>query len=189
MLEAPNRDFVSVGPNLAKWVDAKSEDNCLKHITPTKDQMEFKTIDEGYVLNAINRLEKWKALGLDKVSVTFVKDAARSISYPLVLIYNSSLIHGVFPDNWKVAKVSPIYKADLKTDVNNYRAISVIFLFSRMLERISHDQLFEFLQTSNTLTGNQAAFRKFYSTMTSRLAALITGMRTLIAAILTSPYS
>ena len=47
-----------------------------------------------------------------------------------------------------------------RTDVNNYRPISVISVFSRMLDRISPDQLFEFLQANNTLTDNQAAFRK-----------------------------
>ena len=40
-----------------------------------------------------------------------------------------------------------------------------------MLERILHDQLFEFLQTNNTLTDNQAAFCKLYSTMTSLIAS------------------
>ena len=58
-----------------------------------------------------------------------------------------------------------------RTDVNNYRPISVISVFSRMLDRISPDQLFEFLQANNTLTDSQAAFRKLYSTMTSLIAS------------------
>ena len=57
-----------------------------------------------------------------------------------------------------------------RTDVDNNRQISVISVFSRMLERLLHDQLFEFLQANNTLTDNQAAFRKLYSTMTSLIA-------------------
>ena len=58
-----------------------------------------------------------------------------------------------------------------RTDVNNYRPISVISVFSKMLERISHDKLFEFLQTTNTIRNNQAAFRKLYSTTTSLIAS------------------
>ena len=40
-----------------------------------------------------------------------------------------------------------------------------------MLERILHEQLFEFLQANNTLTNNRAAFRKLYSTITSLIAS------------------
>ena len=171
MLEALNHHFVSVGLNLAKKIEVKPEDDFLKHITPVRDKMKFKAIDDEYVLNAISRLEKGKASGPDKVSVSLVQDAAKSISYPLALIYNSSLKNGVFPEIWKIAKITPIYKSGARTDVNNYRPISVISVFSRMLERISHDQLFEFLQKNDTLTDNQAAFRKLYSTMTSLIAS------------------
>ena len=166
ILEALNHHFVSVGLNLAKQTDVKPEDDCLKHITPVRDKIKFKAIDEEYVLNAICRLEEGKTAGPDKVSVTLVKGAAKSISYPLALIHNSSVKNGVFPEVWKVAKVTPIYKSCARTDVKDYRPISVISVFSRMLERISRDQRFEFLQANNTLTDNEAAFRELYSTMT-----------------------
>ena len=45
--------------------------------------MKFKSIDERYVLSTISRLEKGKASGQDKESVTLVQDAAESMSYPL----------------------------------------------------------------------------------------------------------
>ena len=106
------------------------------------------------------------------MSVTLVQDAAKSISYPLALIHNSSLKIGVFPEVWKAVKVTPIYKSGARTDVNNYRPISVISVFSRMLERISHDQPLECLQTNNTLTDNQATFCKLYSTMTSLITSI-----------------
>ena len=94
--------------------------------------MEFKAIDEGYVLNVISLLKKGKASGPDnstkkgKHPVTLVQDAAKSTSYPLALMYNSSLKNGVFPEIWKVAKVTPIYKSGARTDVNKYRPITVI---------------------------------------------------------------
>ena len=51
----------------------------------------FQTEDEEYVLNAINMQEKGKASGPDKVTITLVQDAAISIAYPLMMIYNASL--------------------------------------------------------------------------------------------------
>ena len=96
-------------------------------------------------MNALNRLEKGKASGPDKVTITLVKDAAISIAYPLMMIHDASLMNGIFPDVWKLARVTPIYKSGPKTDTNNYWPISVLSVFSRMLERLTHDQLFEFL--------------------------------------------
>ena len=68
--------------------------------------MLFETVGKEYVLNAISRLKKGKASGPDKVTITFVKDAAISIAYPLILIYNASLMNGIFPDIWKLARPS-----------------------------------------------------------------------------------
>ena len=101
--------------------------------------MLFQTVDEEYILNAIHRLEKGKASGPDMVTISLVKDAAISIAYPLMMIYNASLINGIFPDAWKLARVTLIYKSGPKTDTNNYRPISVVSVFSRILERLTHD--------------------------------------------------
>ena len=58
MLEALNRHFVSVGPNLAKQIGSKSDGDCLKHIMSS---MLFETVNEEYVFNAINRLKNGNA--------------------------------------------------------------------------------------------------------------------------------
>ena len=83
------------------------------------------------------------------------------------MVLNSSLKYGVFPDIWKLARVTQIFKTGSKKDANNYRSISVISIFSRMLEKVVHDQLIEYLITNKVLTPNQSAFRKLHSTVTS----------------------
>ena len=129
--------------------------------------MMFVPVDETYVLNAIKQLKNGKAPGPDKISTKLIKDAADFIWKPLTMVFNSSLKYGVFPDIWKLARVTPIFKTGSKKDANNYRPISVISVFSRMLEKIVHDQLIEYLVTNKLLTRNQSAFRKLYSTVTS----------------------
>ena len=171
VLEALNCHFVSVGPKLARSIERRQVDNCLQHITQINEEMLFKTIDKKYVMNAINRLKNGKASGPDKVTITLVKDVCESIAHPLMLIYNSSLVNGVFPDIWKLARVTPIYHWGPKTDLNNYRPISVILVFSRIIERLTHDQLIEFLKINKSITCNQAAFRKLYSTITSLISS------------------
>ena len=83
------------------------------------------------------------------------------------MAFNSSLKYGVFPDIWKLAKVTPIFKAGSRKGANTYRPISVISVVFRMLEKIVHDQLMEYFLTNKILTLNQSAFRKLYSTVTS----------------------
>ena len=111
MTEAVNCHFVSVGPKLAKSIETRPNDNCLQCITPVNNEMLFKTVEKAYVMNAINQLKNETASGPDKVTVTLAKDASEFIAHPLMLIYNSSLTKGVFPDIWKLARVPPIYKS------------------------------------------------------------------------------
>ena len=115
------------------------------------------------------QLKNVKAPGPDKISTKLFKDAADFIWKPLTMVFNSSLKYGIFPDIWKLARVTPIFKTGSKSqkDGNNHRPISVISVFSRMLEKIVHDQLIEYPITDKVLTPNQSAFRKLYSTVTS----------------------
>ena len=129
--------------------------------------MMFAPIDETYVLNAIKQLNNGKAPGPDKISTMLIKDAADFIWKPLTVIFNSSLKYGAFPNIWKLAKVKPIFKSGSRMDGNNYRPISVISVFSQMVEKIAHDQLSRYIISNKVLTPNQSAFRKMHSTITS----------------------
>ena len=133
--------------------------------------MVLKSVDETYMANAIRKLTNGKAAGPDKVSTTIIKDVGDLVSKPLTMIFNSSLMGGVLPDIWKIARVTPIFKSGARKDVNNYRPISVISVFSRILERIVHDQLFDFLAAKKLITRNKSAFQKLYSTMTSLICS------------------
>ena len=124
-------------------------------------------IDNTYVLNAISKLKDGKAPGPDRVSTRLIKDYGDSTWKPLTMIYNASLEMGAFPDIWKLANVTLIVKSGPKNDANNYRLISTIAIFSRILEKNVHDQMSELFQP--ILTTNQAAFRKMHSTITIQI--------------------
>ena len=61
-----------------------------------------------------------KASGLDKISARLVKEASPIVTRSLTFIINLSITTGIFPNAWKRARVSPIFKEDLKTDPKNY---------------------------------------------------------------------
>ena len=88
----------------------------------------------------LNSLKMERQL-VQTVPATIVKDLGDLVSKPLSMIFNSSLDKGAFPDIWKLARIAPIFKSGAKKDVNNYRPISVISMFSRMLERTTRSDI------------------------------------------------
>ena len=169
--EAFNKHFTTVGPKLAEKIETQPSDDPLKYLGDKTGGSKFKLqpVNVGYVERAIKALDNSKSPGADRIPVKILKDAINLVSKPLTLIYNASLERGIFPRIWKLARVTPIHKAGTKTDVNNYRPISVLSVVSRILEKIVHDQLMEFLKEQKRLCLNQFAFQKLHSTLTCLL--------------------
>ena len=66
-----------------------------------------------------------------------------------------------------MAKVAPSIKSESRSDANNYRPISVVSVFPRILERIVHGEIYEHLKATKALTMSQSAFQQCCSTITS----------------------
>ena len=79
-------------------------------------------------------------------------------------ILNLSLQKGCFPEELKIAQVTPIYKADDVNEIGNYRPISVLPCFSNILERIMYTRLFKYLTTNEILHKKQFEFQQGHST-------------------------
>ena len=82
---------------------------------------------------------------------------------------NLSIFSGTVPDEWKHARVSPVFKKGAKGDPNNYRPISVLPVVSKLVERVVFKQLYWYLNYNNLLTESQSCFRPMFSTETSLL--------------------
>ena len=80
------------------------------------------------------------------------------------MIINQSFITGKYPDALKISKVIPIHKNGDTSDLNNYRPISLLSIFDKIMEKLMHKQLYDFLQEHNILFQNQFGFRKNNST-------------------------
>ena len=79
---------------------------------------------------------------------------------------NRTISEGSIPSEWKHAVVTPVYKSDPKTDPANYRPISVIPVFSKILERAVHRMVYTYLQQHNLLSVYQSGFHSLHSTST-----------------------
>ena len=83
--------------------------------------------------------------------------------------FNYSILNGVFPHDWKIAKVIPLYKKGLKTMLDNYRPISILPAISKAMENILYDQLYGYLSNSGILSKYQFGFGRHHSTSTALL--------------------
>ena len=79
-------------------------------------------------------------------------------------LINKSIHQGIFPDDLKIAKVFPVYKSGDKSNISNYRPISVLSFFSKVFEKIVYNHVIDFINTNNLLTKQQFGFRKHHST-------------------------
>ena len=79
-------------------------------------------------------------------------------------IINDSITSGVFPSRLNNAKVIPIYKNEDVTDPNNFRPISLLSVFNRIIEKLIYRQLKSFLEDRNRLYHSQYGFRERRST-------------------------
>ena len=99
-----------------------------------------------------------------------LKDSADIVAKPLTSIINTSLLTGIVPDEWKGAKVTPLHKKGAKSNLDNYRPISVLPAASKLLERAVHSQLYSFLTKNKLLSPYQCGFRKCHSTQFTALS-------------------
>jgi Reverse transcriptase (RNA-dependent DNA polymerase) len=115
-------------------------------------------------LDAIRSLEPKKTADCNGLSVAFVSNFALTLSRPLHHIINSSFNSGVIPIQLKLAKLVPIFKYGYKEDLNNYRPISLLNVFSKILEKIVGNRLTHYLESNKLISNCQFGFRKAHST-------------------------
>ena len=81
-----------------------------------------------------------------------VKLLSDVIVRPLTLISNQILSTGIFPDALKLSKVVPIFKKGNTKDMSNYRPNSLLTSFSKIFDKVIHEQLYSFLNDNSLLS-------------------------------------
>ena len=115
-------------------------------------------------INTILRNLKKSSPGWDDISPHIVKMTSSNFIKPLLHICNLSIMHGVFPNELKVAKVIPLYKGGDSMLLVNYRPVSILPVFSKIFERLMYDRLLTFIDEMDLLYYLQFGFRKWHST-------------------------
>ena len=123
-----------------------------------------KNLTRAEILEATKLLADKKTPDPTGVSANFIKQTIESFINPLFHILNLSLKNGTVPLQFKIAKVIPIHKTGDKSVMDNYRPISLLSTFSKIMEKIVASRLTSFLEENNILSKWQFGFRSAHST-------------------------
>lgn len=178
-----NTHFITSGAS-SEQLDINS--GLEKYITSgVVDSLFLAPCSELEISSCLKSLDKNSAPGNDDLKAAPIVSVADLISLPLQHICNSSLATGIFPDKMKIARVAVLHKGGPLDDVNNYRPISVLPVFSKVLERVIKLRLSNFLNERQLLVNEQYGFR----TQSSTEIALLNIKNKLIDNFETSQYT
>ena len=132
-------------------------------ITNTTDLFIIDPVSENKVLKVISNFKDSSA-GWDELKPLMMKNIKESIKTPLTHICNKSFISGLFPFEMKIANVVPIFKSGDDMVFLNYRPVSALPVFFKLLERLMYNRLFCFINDNKLLYDYQFGSQKGKST-------------------------
>ena len=156
--ESFNNYFAKIGVSTSQNVP-KSKKNYTDYLKNSlSNSMYLESIDPSTVIDVVRKLKPKTSSGHDDISTKLVKETIIDIIQPLTHIINRSLNTGIVPDQLKIAKVIPVFKSSDMDQLKNYRPISLLPAFSKILEKIMFNKLMSFLDSQNILYKHQYGF-------------------------------
>ena len=175
-----NSYFLSVAENLmcknyADTISTKNTDPLLylkQNFKQTVFPVRLKNTSTHEVQKIIHSLKSKNSHGYEEISTKILKISAPCILSPLTFIFNKILSTGIFPDKLKFSEVKPLFKKGDKSEFSNYRPISLLTSFSKIIEKIIHKRLYRHLNENKLLAKERFGFREKSSTDTPTYALL-----------------
>ena len=140
-----NEHFSTIGPKLANEMPsaANGDKSCLEYLNTTDQRFCFTPTNSSQVFSPLNKLSKSKATGLAKISARLIRERADLICISICKIFNCPLTTGIFPDDWRCAKVTS-FKQGSSSEVNNYRPVFFISVVAKVFKRLTYVQVYAY---------------------------------------------
>ena len=131
-------------------------------------------ITEEKIIGKIKNLKPSSAPGPDGITPKILQSVADIIASPLALLFKQSLADGVVPSDWRQANVTPIFKKGAKSNVGNYRPISLTSIICKIMESLLRDGITAHLHAHNVINASQHGFMSKRSCVSNLLQYLET---------------
>ena len=182
-----NTYFSSIGNNLTKSISIVEKSPMEYLCNPVCDSFFIYPTTTDEIENEISKLKPGKATGPYSISVDILKLLKSVLSTPLKILFNNSFLSGNVPNalklsnvipkfgfingvdnvNWppyRDSNVIPVFKKGSQTSLSNYRPISLLSIFHKLLETLMYNRLVSFLDKHHVLFEKQFGFRSKHST-------------------------
>ena len=157
-----NNYFCNIASNLKtqlnNGLNSSSSDFVLNLSEPVPNSIFVRPVLSGEVSVIIKNLKDKSTLD-SKISALKLASADTKFIEILASVINSSFEQGIFPQSLKLARVVPVYKTGARSDVSNYRPISLLASFSKIYEKLMHNRIVDFMEANNSLYEMQYGFR------------------------------
>lgn len=161
-----NNFFVTVASKIKEPIinssHGKLRDFCNNRL-PSEAKFSIPPIQKDQILKFLQNLDISKATGTDSIGPRLLRYSAPYIVNEIAYICNQSIQTSTFPEKWKEAKVTPLFKKGSCEDVNNFRPISILPTMSKLLEKHVHDSLMHHINLYELLHKTQSGFRPNHS--------------------------
>ena len=137
-------------PSFANYLN-KAEESSIYLTEATEDEIE----------KIISEFDTGKA---SDIPLILIKNSAKIVSHTLKRLYNDYMANGIYPTEFKVGKIIPVFKKGNVELLENYRPVSILPIFGKIFEKIIFSRLYGFFTAKGILHDKQFGFRRGHST-------------------------
>ncbi len=161
--DAFNNHFINVSRKLTSTIPSSNRSPLSFMQTKIIDSFTTSPLSPTEIEDEIARLNPSKSVGSYSIPIPILKLIKHVIAEPLSCIFNYSLQHGIVPEQFKIASVTPVFKSGSRLCMDNFRPISLLSIFNRILEKVIYNQLITFINNQDILYEKQFGFRTQHS--------------------------
>lgn len=165
--EVFNNYFTRIGHELANNISRNPRMSPYENVVSVSSSIFLQPSTVIEVVTLISELDSNKSSGYDGISAKLLKSNPLQFAKILSDVFNLIITNGQYPDSLKIAKVTPIFKTGDATIPSNYRPISTLSVFTKILEKLLVSRLIGFFDQNNVLYKMQYGFRRGCSTSTA----------------------
>lgn len=159
-----NEFYTNIKENNDNTSNNRNNKKCMKDVTKNipinSNSLYIKPTIPKDIWSIIKLLKNTNSSGHDGITTQVIKSVADIIAPILSHIINLCIEQGKYPNKLKVSIIKPLFKKEDRENMNFYRPIALIPIFSKIFEKVIYNSLYSYLEKFNLLAPQQKGFRQ-----------------------------